>query len=88
LPGSQSNTPRAPEPYNGPEIISVVPNLVSTKGGETVVVIGKRLGVGTELFIGGIKVKLEAATETGFRFVMPESPEGFKDMLYVILAYI
>ena len=83
LPGSQSNTPRAPEPYNGPEIISVVPNLVTTKGGETVVVIGKRLGVGDELFIGGIKVKLEAATETGFRFVMPESPEGFKDMLYV-----
>ncbi len=81
--GSQNNAPRAPEPYNGPEIISVVPNLVSTKGGETVVVIGKRLGVANELFIGGIKVKLEAATETGFRFVMPESPEGFKDMLYV-----
>jgi hypothetical protein len=82
LAGAQSNTPRAPEPYNGPEIISVVPNLVSTKGGETVVVIGRRLGVGTELSIGGIKVKLEAATETGFRFVMPESAEGLKNMLY------
>jgi hypothetical protein len=55
---------------------------VSTKGGETVVVIGRRLGVGTELSIGGIKVTMITPTETGFKFVMPAGTAGLKDMLY------
>ncbi len=82
LAGSQSNTPRALEPYNGPEIISVVPNVVKTDGGETVVVTGRRLGSAVDLTIGGIKVSLITPTETGFKFVMPAGTAGLKDMVY------
>lgn len=94
-PGSSSNvvagttlapssppTNTSPEPYNGPEIISIVPNVVKTDGGETVVVTGRRLGSAVDLTIGGIKVSFITPTETGFKFVMPAGTAGLKDMVY------
>jgi hypothetical protein len=94
-PGSSSNvvvgttlapstppTNTSPQPYNGPEIISVVPNVVKTDGGETVVVTGRRLGSAVDLTIGGIKVSLITPTENGFKFVMPAGTAGLKDMVY------
>jgi hypothetical protein len=70
------------EPYNGPEITSIVPKIVKTEGGETVVVVGRRLGAAVDLTIGGIKVTMITPTETGFKFVMPAGTAGLKDMLY------
>jgi hypothetical protein len=72
----------SPQPYNGPEIISIVPNVVKTDGGETVVVTGRRLGSAVDLTIGGIKVSFITPTENGFKFVMPAGTAGLKDMVY------
>ncbi|NBU23672.1 MAG: hypothetical protein EBS38_07190, partial [Actinobacteria bacterium] len=69
-------------PYNGPEIISVTPNIVDTDGGQTVVVVGRRLGTALDLTIGGVKVALINPTATGFSFVMPASSVGLKDLVY------
>lgn len=79
---SQNNSAPVAQPYNGPEIIAIVPNVVKTAGGETVVVVGRRLGVGETLTIGGITVTLVTPTETGFKFVMPAGTAGLKDMVY------
>ena len=94
-PGSSSNvvdgttlapstppTNTSPQPYNGPEIISIVPNVVKADGGETVVVTGRRLGSAIDLSIGGIKVSFITPTENGFMFVMPAGAAGLKDMVY------
>jgi hypothetical protein len=80
-PSSPPSNP-SPQPYNGPEIISVVPNVVKTDGGETVVVTGRRLGSSVDLTIGGIKVSFITPTENGFKFVMPAGTAGLKDMVY------
>jgi len=72
----------SPQPYNGPEITSIVPNVVKTEGGETIVVTGRRLGSAVDLTIGGIKVSFITPTETGFKFVMPAGTAGLKDMVY------
>lgn len=77
-----NNSAPVAEPYNGPEIIAIVPNVVKTAGGETVVVVGRRLGAGETLTIGGIPVTLITPTETGFRFVMPAGTAGLKDLVY------
>ncbi len=69
-------------PYNGPEITSVSPNVVDTDGGQTVVVVGRRLGTALDLTIGGIKVAMINPTATGFSFVMPASAVGMKDLVY------
>lgn len=79
---SQSNNSPVSQPYNGPEITSIVPKIVKTDGGETVVVEGRRLGAGQDLTIGGIKVTMITPTETGFKFVMPAGTAGLKDMVY------
>lgn len=77
-----NNSAPVAQPYNGPEIVAIVPNVVKTAGGETVVVVGRRLGVGETLTIGGITVTLVTPTETGFKFVMPAGTAGLKDMVY------
>lgn len=77
-----NNSSPVAEPYNGPEITSIVPNIVRTAGGETVVVVGRRLGAGESLTIGGVKVALVTPTETGFIFVMPAGAAGLKDLVY------
>lgn len=69
-------------PYNGPEITSVTPNVVDTDGGQTVVVVGRRLGTALDLTIGGVKVTMISPTATGFSFVMPASAIGMKDLVY------
>lgn len=79
--GPSNNSPVI-QPYNGPEITSIVPKIVKTDGGETVVVEGRRLGAGQDLTIGGIKVTMITPTETGFKFVMPAGTAGLKDMVY------
>ena len=73
---------RVIEPYNGPEITAIVPKIVKTAGGETVTVVGRRLGAAVDLTIGGIKVTMITPTETGFQFVMPAGTAGLKDMVY------
>ncbi len=68
--------------YNGPEITSIVPNLVLTSGGETVVVVGRRLGSGMDVTIGGVTVAIRNASATGFTFTMPALSAAVYDMVY------
>jgi outer membrane protein OmpA-like peptidoglycan-associated protein len=76
--GSGSSAPT----YNGPEITSITPRLVTTNGGELVVVVGRRLGTGMDVIIGGVTVKLQNASATGFSFIMPALSVATYDMVY------
>ena len=69
-------------PYNGPEITSITPNVVSTAGGQLIQVVGTRLGTGDHVTIGGVRVPLVASSPTGFSFVMPALSVQAWDMLY------
>lgn len=69
--------------YNGPVIQSVEPNVVTVEGGETVVVIGQRLGTAEQLRVGSEPVRILSATNTEIRFVMPTMLSGVYDLLYV-----
>lgn len=79
--GGSGGSAGAPS-YNGPEITSITPQVVSTAGGETIVVVGRRLGTGMDVTIGGITVSLRNASSTGFSFVMPSLREATYDMIY------
>lgn len=69
-------------PYNGPEITSITPRIVTNLGGELVRVEGRRLGTGNHVTIGGIQVPISNASATGFSFVMPALSVRVWDMLY------
>ena len=69
-------------PYNGPEITSITPRIVTNLGGELVRVEGRRLGAGNHVTIGGIQVPISNASATGFSFVMPALSVRVWDMLY------
>jgi uncharacterized repeat protein (TIGR02543 family) len=66
----------------GPEIISITPNVVPTGGGQLIQVVGKRLGAGEGVTIGGVKVPLVNSSTTGFSFVMPALAAQSWDMQY------
>lgn len=68
--------------YNGPEITSITPNVVPAGGGQLIQIVGRRLGVGDHVTIGGVRVPLVASSTTGFSFVMPALAEQVWDMLY------
>lgn len=82
LPAGSGSSAGATPIYNGPEITSVVPNVVSTAGGETIVVTGKRLGNGMDVTIGGVTVAIRGASATGFTFTMPSLTAATYDMIY------
>lgn len=69
-------------PYNGPEITSITPRIVTNLGGELVRVEGRRLGTGNHVTIGGVQVPITNASSTGFSFVMPALSVRVWDMLY------
>jgi hypothetical protein len=71
-----------PVTYNGPEITSITPNVVTTAGGQLIQVVGSRLGAGDHVTIGGVRVPLVSSTTTGFSFVMPALAVQMWDMLY------
>lgn len=68
--------------YNGPEITSITPSVVTTAGGQLIQVVGRRLGVGDHVTIGGVRVALVSSSTTGFSFVMPALSVQSWDMLY------
>ena len=78
-------TPPAATPgpiVSPPEITSITPRIVTTKGGELVRVEGRRLGTGDHVTIGGIQVPISDASTTGFSFLMPALSVRVWDMLY------
>lgn len=75
-------TETQPPVYNGPLIEKITPNVVPEGGGQLIVVDGRRLGVGENVTIGGIQVKLESWSETRFSFIMPKLPAQSWDMIY------
>ena len=77
---SAGSTP--PPVYNGPLITRITPNVLPEGGGQLVVVEGRRLGVGDHVTLGGIQVRLESWSETGFSFIMPKLAVQSWDMLY------
>ena len=68
--------------YNGPEITSITPNVVQAGGGQLIQVVGRRLGLGDHVTIGGVRVPLVTWSTTGFSFVMPSLAVQSWDMLY------
>lgn len=68
--------------YNGPEITSITPNVVQAGGGQLIQVVGRRLGLGDHVTIGGVRVPLVSWSTTGFSFVMPSLAVQSWDMLY------
>ena len=68
--------------YNGPEITSITPNVVPAGGGQLIQVVGRRLGLGDHVTIGGVRVPLVSWSTTGFSFVMPSLAVQSWDMLY------
>jgi uncharacterized repeat protein (TIGR02543 family) len=68
---------------NGPEITSITPSVVNTDGGQLIQVVGKRLGSGDFVTIGGVKVPLVTSSTTGFSFVMPALSVKAWDMNYI-----
>jgi len=76
-------TPAPGLTYTGPVITSIVPNVVSSVGGETVVVRGLRLGTGQSVTLGGRVITLTGGTATQFSFIMPALPAGVYDLVYL-----
>lgn len=56
--------------------------MVPTGGGQLIQVVGKRLGAGDDVTIGGVKVPLVSSSNTGFSFVMPALAAQSWDMQY------
>jgi hypothetical protein len=74
--GGGSNT------YAGPMITSIIPNVVTTAGGQLVRVEGVRLGTGNFVTIGGVRVALQSSSTTGFTFLMPALSVRVWDLEY------
>ncbi len=68
--------------YTGPMITLIIPNVVTTAGGELVRVEGVRLGTGNFVTIGGVRVSLQSSSMTGFTFLMPALPVRVWDLEY------
>jgi hypothetical protein len=76
--GAGASTPT----YNGPEITSITPNVVTTAGGQLIRVEGRRLGTGNHVTLAGVRLQLQSSTATSFTFIMPALPVQVLDMLY------